>query len=399
MRCSGLGRVAMVFLGVFSFLAAGGAATWAEVGVTDNSILIGSIQDTTGAVAAFGISRLEAIKALLNYVNEQGGVNGRKILYVSESDNYEPPKTVLAFKKLTEVDKVFCIVGPLGVPNIMAMIPLAQERKIPTLFIGGNTSKLYNPPQRYIFGLWPAYEDFAKVLADYLAQDLSMPNAKVAHIHQDSDSGRDSLKGFKEQMAKHYPEMKLVASEGFKYGTVDFSANVYRMREANPDVVVFSTIFTYSAQIAREMEKVGWRPILLMDATSGDDRFITLGGSAVQGVVAQKTLPLMTEEVPGIKFYKELINRYFPESKINPSQFGATGFVEMQLALEAIKRVGKELTREGLVQTLESFRDVDIGSVPPISYGPQKRWGLNQVILVKVQGKEFVKVTGWRGPR
>lgn len=399
MRCLGLGRFAMVFLGVLSFFVAGGATTWAEVGVTDNSILIGSIQDTTGAVAAFGISRLEAIKALLNHVNEQGGVNGRKILYVSESDNYEPPKTVLAFKKLTEVDKVFCIVGPLGVPNIMAMIPLAQERKIPTLFIGGNTSKLYNPPQRYIFGLWPAYEDFAKVLADYLAQDLKMPNAKVAHIHQDSDSGRDSLKGFQEQMAKHYPEMKLVASEGFKYGTVDFSANVYRMREANPDVVVFSTIFTYSAQIAREMEKVGWRPVLLMDATSGDDRFIALGGSAVQGVVAQKTLPLMTEDVPGIRFYKELIKKYFPESKINPSQFGATGFVEMQLALEAIKRAGKELTREGLVQTLESFRDVDIGSVPPVSYGPQKRWGLNQIILVKVQGNEFVKVTGWRGPR
>ncbi|MGQ9654506.1 MAG: ABC transporter substrate-binding protein, partial [Thermodesulfobacteriota bacterium] len=136
-----------------------------------------------------------------------------KIVYVNESDNYEPAKAVLAFKKLLDVDKVFCFVSGLGVAPTNAVVPEVQNRKVPYLMIGGNASKFFFPPKRYVFGVWATFEDYMRLLVDYVAIDLKMPNARVAHIFQDDETGRDSQKGFEEQVAK-YPGMVIVATEG-----------------------------------------------------------------------------------------------------------------------------------------------------------------------------------------
>ncbi len=369
-----------------------------EEGVTETEIRIGAINDTAGPVAAYGTPRVETCKALVNHINDQGGINGRKILYHNESDSYDPSKTVLAFKKLLEVDKVFCFIASLGVVTSMAVAPEVQTRKIPYLMVGGNSSKLFFPPQRYIFGAWPTYEDYMRVMVDYVANDLKMPKARLAHIFQDDETGRDSQRGLEEQVAK-YPGMAIVATEGFKRGTVDVSAQVLKAREAKPDVVMLSTLFVQSAMIAKEMDKIGWKPTVVMNASSGDDRLIQLGGGAVEGAIVQKAMPGMDEDLPGIVLYREVIKKYFPESKVNPSAWGFTAFVEMQLGLEGIKRAGKELTRERLVDALESFRNVDIGSIPPVTYGPDKHWGQNQSFFAKVQGGKMVKITGYRPPK
>ncbi len=391
------GLAPVAALGILAMLLPLGFAR-GEDGVTETEVRIGSIQDTTGGIAAYGIPRVEAVKALINFLNDQGGINGRKIVLVTESDNYEPPKTVLAFKKLMDVDKVFCFIGSLGVATTMAVVPEIMNRKVPYLMIGGNSSKLFFPPQRYIFGIWPTYEDFMRILVDYVAADLNMPKARIAHIFQDDETGRDSQKGLEDQVAK-YPGMSIVATEGFKRGTVDVSSPVLKAREAKPDVVMMSSIFVSSAMVAKEIEKIGWKPVVMMNASSGDDALVKLGGSAVEGAIVQKTMPLLSQDLPGVNLYKEVIKKYFPESKVNPSPYGFTGFVEMQLGLEGVKRAGRDLTREGLVKALESFKGVDIGSIPPVSYGPDKHWGLNQVIHVKVQGGQMVKITDYRAPK
>jgi branched-chain amino acid transport system substrate-binding protein len=206
--------------GVFILVMPLGVGWGQEEGVTDTTVKIGSINDTTGGLAAYGNTRVEAHKALINHINDQGGINGRKLIYINESDNYEPTKTVLAFKKLMEVDKVFCMASVLGVTNTMAIAPEVQSRKIPYLMIGGNSSKLFFPPQRYIFGIWPTYEHFQQIILDFIADELKMPNAKIAHIHQDTESGRDSVRGYGTLILPKYPGMKLVAREAFKYGTL-----------------------------------------------------------------------------------------------------------------------------------------------------------------------------------
>ena len=127
---------------------------------------------------------------------------------------------------------------------------------------------------------------------------------------------------------------------------------------------------------------------------------ITLGGSTVEGAISQMIYPMLEENTPGVNFYKEVCKKYIPDSKRNPSPDGISGFLEMQLGLEAIKRAGRNLTREGLIDTLEhSFKNVDIQSIPPVTYSPEKHWGLDQTILVKVQNGKFVKVADYRSPR
>ncbi|MFC1823402.1 ABC transporter substrate-binding protein [Thermodesulfobacteriota bacterium] len=370
-----------------------------EVGVSDTSIKIGATIDTTGPVAGFGIPRVEIVRAYIKYVNDRGGINGRKIEYFHESDDYKPPRTVAAFKKLTDVNQVFCFIGSMGSPTNQAVIPMAQQKKVPYLFIGASDREWYEPPKRYIFTIWPTYEDSMRRLVDYVGRDLNMKNAKVAIIYYVSPSGRQSVRGLKEQMV-HYPGMKVVADEGIKYGTVDLSAPVYRMRKANPDVVLFATIFNATALLAKEMKKVGWQPMMVMNISNGLDRLITLGGTAVEGAVSQMIYPMLHEDRPGVNLYKEVCKNYIPDSKLNPSPGGISGFLEMQLGLEAIKRAGRNLTREGLINTLEhSYKNVDIQSIPPVTYSPKKHWGLDQTILVKVKKGKFVKEADYQSPR
>lgn len=398
MKGSRSGVTSVVLFGVLSLFL---PLYWAvgEEGVTDTEIKIGSIQDTAGPIAAYGVPRVEAAQAVFKYINDQGGINGRKIVYVNESDNYEPAKAVLAFKKLLDVDKVFCFVSGLGVAPTNAVVPEVQNRKAPYLMIGGNASKFFFPPKRYVFGVWATFEDYMRLLVDYVAIDLKMPDARVAHIFQDDETGRDSQKGFEEQVAK-YPGMVIVATEGFKRGTVDVSAPVLKAKEAKAEVVMMSCIFVSSAMIAKEIEKIGWKPVVMMNSSSQDAKLIQLGGSAVEGAIVQNSQPLLDEDLPGLRLYKDIIKRYFPDSKTNHSSYGLSSFAEVQLAAEALRRAGRNLTREGLIDTLEnSFKEVDIGCLPPITYGPQKHWGMNQVIHMKVQNGQFVKIASWRSPR
>jgi branched-chain amino acid transport system substrate-binding protein len=123
----------LLFLGVFTLFMGTAAA---EVGVTDKEIKIGNITDTTGPIAGYGVPRIEATRALFQSINDSGGIHGRKLILLHESDGYKPPNTVMAFKKLVEVDKVFAFIGSLGVATAMAIIPEVQKQKIPYVMLG-----------------------------------------------------------------------------------------------------------------------------------------------------------------------------------------------------------------------------------------------------------------------
>ncbi len=390
----------LLVIGFFlSVLMISGGIAFGEVGVTDTTIKIGNISDTTGPIAAYGGPRVEAVRALIKHVNDQGGIHGRKIILAHESDNYRPSQTVAAFKKLVEVDKVFGFIGSLGVATVMAIVPEIERRKIPYVLLGGNSGKLYYPPKRYMFGLWASYDDFMRILVDYTADDLKMPNARIAHIMQDDETGKDSHKGILKQMKK-YPGMKLVSHQKFKRGTVDVSAQVANMKKANPDVVMMSAIFVSNAMIAKEIQKIGWKPKILMNASSGSALLMRLGGTAVEGAIVQVCQKLITDDLPAIRFYKEIMKKYYPNSKMNPTMYGVTGFYEMMVGIEALKKAGRNLTREGFIDALESLKNYDIGgAVAPVTYGSKERLGTHHVIHVKVQNGKFVNNTDWRAPK
>ncbi|MCP4626083.1 MAG: ABC transporter substrate-binding protein [bacterium] len=382
---------------VFTLLIYSNAAL-AEVGVTDTTIKIGNISDTNGPVAAVGIPRVEACKALVQHVNDQGGIHGRKLIYLTESDSYRPAQTRAAFKKLVEVDGVFAFVGSLGVGTVMSIIPDIKRKKIPYLMPGGSSRILFEPPQRYIFGNWPNFYDFVRIHVDYVVNDLKMPNAKFAHIGPDDELSRDTLKGFKHQLAK-YPGAELVVSARFKRGSVDVSSQVAAARRANPDVVIISTMFVTAAVIAKEMKKIGWSPIMMMDPAAASPLLIKMGGKAVEGAIVLFTTEQQHHNLAGINFYKQVMNKYLPNSKYNPSVYGATGFFELMVAIEGLKRTGKNLTRESYIDALETIKDYDMGGAPVVTFGPKKRAGADSVLIYQVKNGKFVKLANWRSPR
>jgi branched-chain amino acid transport system substrate-binding protein len=388
----------VALLACFLFLARGGCFAL-DVGLTETSIKIGCIQDTTGPIAGIGIPRVEAARALINHINDQGGINGRKVVWTVESDNYKPTETVLAFKKLVEVDQVFCFVGSLGLAGTLAILQEIQNRKVPYLFVAGNDVKLFSPPHRYIFVIGSTYEELTMRCVDYIAEEMKLPKAKIAHAFMDLASGRGNQKGAQVQVQK-YSGMQIVAEEAIKYGSVDVTATVFNLKKANPDVLLLGTPFEFTAMITKEMAKLGWSVPMVMNAANGSTHLIALGGSSVEGAIVQFITPLLDEDLPGMRLYKDLIKKYFPDSKANPSEYGLTGFIEMQLGLEALKRAGRNLTREGLIDTLEtSFKNVETGLIPPVSCGPDNHRVNNQTILARVRDGKFVKVADWRAPK
>ncbi len=390
-------KLLFVFTAVFAFLIYSGLVS-AEVGVTDTTIKIGNISDTNGPIAALGIPRVEACKALVQQVNDQGGIHGRKLIYVTESDSYRPAQTRAAFKKLVEVDGVFAFVGSLGVGTVMSIIPDIKRKKIPYVMPGGSSRILFEPPQRYIFGNWPNFYDFVRIHVDYVVHDLKMPNARFAHIGPDDELSRDTLRGFEAQLAK-YPGAKLVVSARFKRGSVDVSSQVAAARRANPDVVVISTMFVTAAVIAKEMKKIGWSPIMMMDPAAASPLLIKMGGKAVEGAIVQFTTEQQHHSLAGITFYKQVIKKYLPNSKYNPSVYGATGFYELMVAIEGLKRAGRNLTRESYIEALESIKNYEIGGAPVVTFGPEKRAGADTVLIYQVKNGKFVKLANWRSPR
>ncbi|MFC1825413.1 ABC transporter substrate-binding protein [Thermodesulfobacteriota bacterium] len=391
-----------LIVGSFIFFMSINLGLAGEVGVTDTTVTLGSIYQVTGIGAQWGIARNESHGALLKYINEKGGIHGRKIIIRHENDNFEPPRSILAFKKLVEVDKVFAFVSGFGGRTMDAVVPLAQKAKIPYLFFSGNSGSYIWPVKRYIFPWMPLYEDFPRVQVDYLANDLKKPNARIAYVYSDSVAGKGAQRGLLHQIKTFYPGMKIVGSEKIQYGALDMSAQVFKLRKEKPDVVMVFCYLTDAAKFAQEMEKVGWKPphVMLYAGASADVKLIELAGSAVEGAYGQYVFPSVENDMPGVNFYKEVCKKYLPGNKKHPSQPGLLGFIELQLALEALKLAGRNLTRESFVDTLENrFKNVDLQSIAPVTYAPDKHWGLNHTFLTRVQGQKFIKVTGWRAPK
>jgi ABC-type branched-subunit amino acid transport system substrate-binding protein len=265
--------------------------------------------------------------------------------------------------------------------------------------IGGSSVKFFYPVKRYMFSIWGLYDDYGRMMVDYVANSLKMPNARIAHIQQDDETGHDNHRGILLQLKK-YPGMKLVSHEKFKRGTVDVSAPVANMKRANTEVVLISPIFVSSAMIAKEMYKIGWKPPMVMNATSATQLLIKLGGKAVEGAYVQFTNNIMSEDhIPGVKEYKDLMKKYFPKSKASPSTYGISGFYEAKIAFEGIKRAGRNLTREGLVDAMETIKNFDTQGMGPVSFSSTDHMGNHSVRWFKVQNGKFVNLSGWTEPK
>jgi len=352
-------------------IAAQGAA--AENGVTADKILLGQSVALTGPAAQLGIQMRNGIKAYLDAVNAKGGVNGRKIELATLDDGYEPARTVPNTKKLIAEDKVFALIGYVGTPTSVPVIPIITEAKVP--FIGPFTGAeaLRAPFNRYIFHVRASYYDETDKIVE---QVVSIGGKNIAVFYQNDAYGQAGLKGV--EIATQKRNLKISALGTVERNTVKVEEAVAKIAAVKPDAVVMISAYTSCAEFIRQMKKAGSAATFYNVSFVGSKALSDALGKDGVGVAISQVVPFpWGTAVPVVKEYQQMSEK----AGFTDYNFSAIeGFLAAKVFVEGLKRTGKNVTREAFIGEMEKMRDVDLGGFF-VSYSPTSHAGSRFVDL------------------
>ncbi|MFC1822235.1 ABC transporter substrate-binding protein [Thermodesulfobacteriota bacterium] len=366
----------------------GASSAMAQMGVTDTEIKIGSILDLSGPAATAGVALRKGHKVLIDYVNSQGGVHGRKIKYIVEDDKYSPPQTVAAAKKLVTRDEIFCMFNNTGTAHAESISRFITKNKVPLLFPATAAYKVTHPPKKYVFGIYSNYESEAKLHADYIANIVKNPKVFVQRF--DTDFGKNTSLSLQEQLG-HYG-IKIVGEATHKYSTKDFSSHVLKAKQAGANVMPIYSLGPPTAKIAVECKKLNYQPLFILFSSSSVDEILDLAGSVLEDCVGTKINALNTNPHPEIQKYIKLMKAAGHQA----TQVQQSGYFSARTVIMALQQTGRDLTTDNLIKTLESWKDYDAVAFAPLTYGPNRRQGPNGALWWTVKNKAWeYLVPGW----
>ncbi len=342
-------------------------------GVTNDRILLGQSVALTGAAAQLGIQMRNGIKAYFDFVNERGGVNGRKLELLTLDDGYEPARTVPNTKKLIEEHKVFGLIGYVGTPTSVPSIPVFTAAKVP--FVGPFTGAeaLRAPFNRYIFHVRASYYDETEKIVEHI---VSLGGKSIAVFYQDDAYGQAGLKGVEIAMTKR--GLKIAALGTVERNTVKVEGAVKSIGAAKPDAVVMISAYTSCAEFIRQMKKTGSGSTFYNVSFVGSKALSNALGKEGVGVGISQVVPFpWGAAVPVVKEYQQLSAK----TGNKDIDFSAMeGFLVAKVFVEGLRRTGKNLTREGFIDAMEKMQDVDVGGFF-VSYSPKNHAGSKFVDL------------------
>ena len=368
-------------------LAATGSSAIAQkkydIGATDTEIKIGNIMPYSGPASAWSvIGRTEA--AYFRKINAEGGINGRKINFISYDDAYSPPKAVEQARKLVESDEVLLIFGPLGTPSNSAIQRYMNAKKVPQLFVQTGATK-WNDPQRFpwTMGWQPNYQNEARIYAKYILKEKR--DARIAVLYQDDDYGKDYLKGLKDGLGDKAASM-IVVEDAYEVAEPTIDSHIVKMKSLNADVFVDITGAKFAAQAIRKAAEIGWRPLHFLNAVSTSIGAVIkpAGFENAQDIISvaflMDPLDLQWKDDPGMKAFDEFLAKDFPEGNRADSLI-VTGFNVAQTLAQVLKQCGDNLTRENVMKqaaNLKDFRTTNLLpgikiNTSPIDFAPIKQ--------------------------
>nr|WP_245287480.1 ABC transporter substrate-binding protein [Bradyrhizobium elkanii] len=362
-------RLATAFLG-FAVTATTASAALAQkqydTGATDTEIKIGNIVPYSGPASAYG-SVGKAMAALFKKVNDEGGINGRKINFISYDDAYSPPKTVEQARKLVESDEVLLVVGTLGTAPNTAIQKYLNSKKVPQLFVATGATK-WNEPKTFpwTMGWLPSYQSEARIYAKYLMKEK--PGAKVAVLYQNDDMGKDYLKGLKDGFGAD--ASRIVLEESYEVSEPTIDSHVVKIKSANPDVLVLYTTPKFGAQAIKKLGEMNWKPLTIISNVSASTAAVMkpAGVENSQGVISAAYAKDVSDPQwandPGIKAFDDLLAKYLPEmNRIDSSAM--TGYNLATTMVEVLRRCGDNLTRENVMKQAQSLKQFAQGGLLP----------------------------------
>jgi branched-chain amino acid transport system substrate-binding protein len=364
-------------------LAVAVPATAAEPvrGVTDQEIIIGTYTDLSGVTAMWGVNNSNAWRMVFDQVNATGGINGRRIKYIVEDNQYQVPRSVQAANKLINRDGVFIMVANAGTPMNNAVMPDQIAKGVANVFPLTSARSMYEPLNHLKFGLGSSYYDQVRAGLKYFVEQRH--KKQVCTMAQDTDFGRDIMAGIKDQLKAE--NLTLAAETLHKPTDTDFSASVARMRDANCDLIVLGTIVRDSVQIISSVRKIGWNVDMMGQAASYDDVVAAVPGGTTEGFYSMTPMLFVAETgtSPEVKAFTADYKKDFGKEPNFAAQIGFTG---AQVVVQALKNAGRDLTPDGFVASLEGIKDYrDIFGSPVISFSATKHQGSNQSFLCVVK--------------
>jgi len=363
-------------------------------GLTDKSIKIGSLVDLTGPSSFLGRGANVGAESYFKYLNDNGGVNGRKFIYVAEDNKYQPATAVAGLKKLIYRDKIFAICFSWGTVSTLAITKDVKKEKIPTIYVG-NSEAMFNPFRRYVFSYLTTLHKQAFTVADYLVNNMKAKDLKFACINQDDEFGRSGLRGFKK--AAEVYGAKWVGDAHYKRGALDFSSQILKLKKAGANYVYMASVTREASGILREAKKLDWHPQFFGASPSTDSKVFELAGKATKGYMGCTYVVGWHEDIPAMDEMRKAILKYHGKLK-GMNDHTTNTWVGAMLISEGMKRAGRNLTRDGLVDAMETIKDFNPnGLMTPITWGPKLREGGIGTRIVKAdfEKKVFVPVTGW----
>jgi len=338
-----------------------------DTGATDTEIKIGNIMPYSGPASAYGVEgKTEA--AYFKKINAEGGINGRKINFISYDDAYSPPKAVEQARKLVESDEVLLIFNPLGTPSNSAIQKYMNEKKVPQLFVATGATKWNDPKQfPWTMGWAPNYQSEGRIYAKYILKER--PTGKIGILYQNDDYGKDYVKGIRDGLASKAASM-IVGEESYETTNPTIDSLVVALKSEGADIFISITTPKFAAQSIKKVAELGWKPLFILNGVGASTGTVMkpAGLENSQNIISatyQKdpTDPQWKDDA-GIKNFDAFLSKYFPEGNREDLNL-MTGYNVAQTMIHVLKECGDDLSRANIMKQAASIKRLQLEGLLP----------------------------------
>ena len=394
-------KITLLLISVLALVVSESSYAGEVRGVADKTITSGLILTMTGPGASIlgALGAAGGARNFFQHVNEQGGINGRKVKVILHDDRFTIPGAMAGFKKLVYRDHVLTLFLP-GTGQTVALTSQIQKEKVPAM-TAGLSDTLITPvdQKRYIFLPCAGYQDQIVVVIDYIMNDLKAKDPKIAMVTLEIEYGKVGLAAAKKRL-RHYG-LDLVTVEKLSFGAVDASTPVLNIRKVKADYVIVHLDATTGISFLRDAKKYGLAARMMGDYYSCDQDLVKASGSAAKNYIACHTFNSWYDETPAMNTLRKVTLRYQPKGPKTRNRYYVQGWVMSMIFAEGMKRAGRDLTPETMIKALESLKDFNTNGLSgPISYTSTNHKAGEYCRLFKadVEKGRMVPISGWRKP-
>lgn len=367
-----------------------------DPGATDTEIKIGNIAPYSGPASAYGVHGKVAA-AYFNLINDQGGINGRRINFISYDDGYSPPKAVEAARKLVESDEVLFIFSPLGTPSNSAIMKYMNSKKVPQLFVASGGAKFQNANENpWTMGFQPSYQIEGRVYGKFIRE--KHPSSKVAVLYQNDDFGKDVLKGLKEGLGAR--NSQVVAEEAYEVSEPTLDSRLLKLKASGADLLVNITSAKFAAQTIRKAGEIDWRPVHIVTTAAASVAGVLqpAGLENAKGLFSAAYLKDTSDPQwvndPGMKRYYEFLSKYAPSVNKNDSIVGFT-YAAAQTIVQVLKQCENDLTRANVMRQAANLKGFAVDTTLPgiaVNTSPKDYAPLKDLQMIQFSGEHWTPI-------